>query len=311
MNYQIIVNRELQEIVSHGNASFPLEVYLDELAKYEGGFMSCHWHNELEFAVVLDGSVEFQVNGTSRCLGLGEGVFINSDCLHMARPVEKADSVFFSIVFHPSLLFGHKGSVVERRYVEPVVQCRELECLWLDKSENWQSEVLALLRNIYDAYRQKHYGFELEVRNLLGGLWLELVRALRPVQKETVPTISTEQQRMKCLLEYIHSHYMEKITLEDIARAASISKGECCRFFKKLFHTTPFEYLISYRIEKSKELLLSTEWNITQVAERVGFGSVSYYADVFRRKLNCTPSSYRSRCHAPGVKAAAAGWEEA
>ena len=56
---------------------------------------------------------------------------------------------------------------------------------------------------------------------------------------------------------------------------------------------SPFTYLNNYRIQKSIPLLLSNTFSISQIAQMVGFTHASYYAEVFRRTTNFSPSGYK------------------
>ena len=76
---------------------------------------------------------------------------------------------------------------------------------------------------------------------------------------------------------------MEEIHLKDIAEAASVSVGECCRCFQNMVRTTPNQYLMEYWIEKSKELLMGTEMSVTEVAYAAGFSDSSYFIQCFRK----------------------------
>lgn len=85
---------------------------------------------------------------------------------------------------------------------------------------------------------------------------------------------------------------MEEIHLKDIAEAASVSVGECCRCFQNMVRTTPNQYLMEYRIEKSKELLMGTEMSVTEIAYAVGFSDSSYFIQCFRKYEGITPREY-------------------
>ena len=54
-----------------------------------------------------------------------------------------------------------------------------------------------------------------------------------------------------------------------------------------------FDYLLSYRIEKSLPLLTDEQLSITEVSSRCGFSSASYYTKVFRERMGCTPTAYQ------------------
>ena len=109
-------------------------------------------------------------------------------------------------------------------------------------------------------------------------------------------------KRMKTLLEYISQNYMEKITLENIADSAHISKGECCRIFSRILATTPFSYLTGYRISKSIKLLTTADMSISEIAQSSGFGNSSYFTVCFKKELGITPKEYRKKTTSPNTR---------
>ena len=83
----------------------------------------------------------------------------------------------------------------------------------------------------------------------------------------------------------------------DICDIMRISRGECCRIFKRLYGTTPFQYLVHYRLTRSVYYLSETDKSISQIAQSVGFCSSSYYTKCFRSEYNCTPLKFRQAQH--------------
>ena len=98
---------------------------------------------------------------------------------------------------------------------------------------------------------------------------------------------------MPSTLAFIQAHYDEKLTLEDIAAAASVSKRECLRSFRAGIHRTPMEYLTDYRIDMAKKLLRTTDLPITQIALQTGWCSAAYFSKIFRESCGTTPFAYR------------------
>jgi AraC-like DNA-binding protein len=94
-------------------------------------------------------------------------------------------------------------------------------------------------------------------------------------------------------INWIHTHYAEKILLDDIARDGQLSRSECCRYFKRILKKTPLNYVTDYRIQKSLILLPQSDSNVTDIAYQVGFNSTSYFIDKFRKSMNMTPLTYK------------------
>ena len=93
---------------------------------------------------------------------------------------------------------------------------------------------------------------------------------------------------------YIKEHYSEIITLLDIANSANISKSSCNRIFNKTLKMTPFEYLLSFRINQSIHLLINSNKTISEIAYSCGFQDASYYCRMFRKYIGISPQKYRN-----------------
>ena len=111
-------------------------------------------------------------------------------------------------------------------------------------------------------------------------------------EKEELGEIKQSQVK-KQILEYIDSHYMNDISLTDVAGAMHYSDPYFCKIFKNCFNKSFILYLTEFRIEKSKILLKDVTVNIKDISGRVGFQDSNYYAKVFKRIEGMTPSEYR------------------
>ena len=93
---------------------------------------------------------------------------------------------------------------------------------------------------------------------------------------------------------YIQEHFMESVTLDDIAGSILVSKSECCRCFKRTTGLSPIEYLMRYRImESAKHRHRQTHEYISEIAGAVGFNNTSYFNKIFKKYIGCTPTEYR------------------
>jgi AraC-like DNA-binding protein len=117
--------------------------------------------------------------------------------------------------------------------------------------------------------------------------------------ENTVAVNGSREQKtaahIKEMVAYIHTHYAEKITLEDVAAAGMMCCSKCCRVFKEILHQTVFEYLLDYRIRRSLPLLAEKRLNITEIAQACGFNGSSYYAETFRKITGVSPGEYRKK----------------
>ncbi|MBN1218032.1 MAG: substrate-binding domain-containing protein [Anaerolineae bacterium] len=101
------------------------------------------------------------------------------------------------------------------------------------------------------------------------------------------------QRTVRKVMAYIHEHYAQPISREDMAAHAGISARYLTRCFQQEMGVSPITYLNRYRIKQAKLLLQAGEKNITEVADAVGFSNNSYFARVFRREVGLSPRDYQ------------------
>ncbi|MDF2921672.1 MAG: hypothetical protein K0R57_586 [Paenibacillaceae bacterium] len=95
---------------------------------------------------------------------------------------------------------------------------------------------------------------------------------------------------------HIHDHYAEaNLSLETVSQFAGLSSSYLGKLFKSTVEMSFSEYLSSTRLEKARELLLTTEETAFRISESVGMYNVSYFTTLFKKKYGVTPSMYRER----------------
>ena len=99
---------------------------------------------------------------------------------------------------------------------------------------------------------------------------------------------------------YIIDHFNENLSLESVAKKLYINKCYLSRIFKEASGFTVNEYINMIRIRKSRELLSSTSLTVTEVAEAVGYDTITYFERVFRQYTLTSPSAYRKSKNWPG-----------
>ena len=92
---------------------------------------------------------------------------------------------------------------------------------------------------------------------------------------------------------YINVHYMENLSLEEVAAVSGFSKFHFTRIFKQYMNMTFYEYLNSKRVKRAEELLYDKKMSITDVAMNSGFSSLSAFNRTFKTVKACSPSDYR------------------
>ncbi|WP_039765622.1 PocR ligand-binding domain-containing protein [Caldicellulosiruptor sp. F32] len=95
------------------------------------------------------------------------------------------------------------------------------------------------------------------------------------------------------IIEYIKNHYMEDITLDDLAKMVYLSPTYLSYLFKKQLGITVKEYLINIRLKKSKELIETTDLPIGEISKMVGIEDQNYFSRLFKKKFGVSPLNYK------------------
>ena len=248
-----------------------------------------HWHEALEFNLVLDGEVKVSTASQTQVFQKGEGFFLNSNVL--AAMDSDTDCIMDSHLFHPVFLSGHFKSVFETKYLNPIVQNRNLDMVAFRGTNTHQKQILNKLRQL--GQLQKEPDTEFQTRNLLSEIWLFLLDEIKNADPNIYHPQQKNQDRILTMISFIQENFAEKLTLEDIADSAAVSTRECLRCFKSSIHQSPMDYLIEYRVRTAKKMLETTDLSITDIALRCGFNSNSYFTKLFHRICGKTPNAYR------------------
>lgn len=119
---------------------------------------------------------------------------------------------------------------------------------------------------------------------------------LRTLRRTQVPPIQEKHRKaVQFMIEYVHKHYAEDITLEQLASQLYISKNYLNQLFKKVTGETFTNYVIRVRIEKAKALLLDGSYLIYEVSEMVGYQNVPYFSTLFKKHCGVSPSELMKR----------------
>lgn len=286
---QVPIDRELNAIVEFDD-SFRFIVSQDDLSEYNKGFVNWHKQPTIEISVVYEGAVNVYVLEREQRVTAGDGFFIMPGFLHSIRPAPGYDSAkYFTLIFHPEILYGFHGSYYEKAYYRPLADCGAPLFIF-HRQDAWTDEIFSRLKWVADRWPDVSPAFRLKTQHILQEIWTLFAANLSGEAKDT----STAQHTRKILdlIGYLHGHYREKFSLEKLAQSVSMSRNECCRYFKQMMIMTITEYLLEYRLAKAAELLETSGLSVTEIAERTGFCNVSYFIKMFRQKTGITPKAY-------------------
>lgn len=312
--FRMPLKENFQELIEHGKADFPIQYYVNSL-HIAGNSVPLHWHPNLEFFVVHCGRVHVQAGNGEVTLEQGEGIFLNTNCLHSYESCGGEPCYCPNVVLQPEFI-APVNSAINTHYVMPITLNSQLPYVVLDRSAEWKRDILECLDRVFSMLQVygeiSSYGeapelefksqpgerecFEIRVQCEINRAWALLYSHMGEI--ELAPAVKNEhvlQIRMQKMIGFIQQHYAEDVSLQDIANSASISRSEASRCFQSYLHTSPVSYLLKYRVERSMQLLRDNNMTVEAVALECGFSSSAYFCKLFRSHTGMTPKQYRSK----------------
>ncbi|MBQ8688190.1 MAG: helix-turn-helix domain-containing protein [Ruminococcus sp.] len=103
------------------------------------------------------------------------------------------------------------------------------------------------------------------------------------------------QNEIERATHYFNENYNAPINIDEYAESRHISTCWFIRSFKQILKVTPMQYILSLRIANAQSLLESTEYNISEIAEAVGYDNPLYFSRLFHKHIGVSPSEYRKQ----------------
>jgi LacI family transcriptional regulator len=122
-----------------------------------------------------------------------------------------------------------------------------------------------------------------------------LIPPLEIVTRRSSDVLAMTDRQLAVGARFMREHVFETITTNDMARAAGMSRRVFERRFLAQVGRSPKTEVLRLRLERVKDLLSDTDWNLAQIAERTGFKYSEYLHTVFSQKLGMTPGAFRRK----------------
>ena len=283
--------QDFSEIVPYEQKEIPLYIRTASLSEYPGMSAPCHWHEDLEWIWVLEGSMYYDINGKRLLLQENDALMVNARQMHYGSSKQKKDCRFACVLFHPSLFCSNPALL--RHYVTPVLQNCGLEYLHFTPKQKAGTQVTEVLDGIVRLKETAPDGYELESAALMQLLWSRLWHSGILTSGPDMQEMPDDLKIQKDMVAFLYAHYAEKITLDDIAAAGNVSRSKCCRIFKYYLQQSPVDFLNACRLKVSCRLLDTTDQTITEIALACGFTHLSYFSKLFCAAYGYTPREYR------------------
>ena len=255
--------------------------------------VSLHDHAFLELTYIEQGSADHTLDGHTVTLhkgdylivdygschsycGLGEGGYDNLDCLFLPElldPILKGTKSLRAVLEHYLLHFN----------MQVLVQ-NPARMVFHDED----GRILELLHCIRTEEIRREAGYTELVRCYLIEILLLTMRRLDDVQ-----TAAAGQNISAFLTAYVAEHYMEELTLCDLAARLNYSLPYVSKRFKEDVGVSFVHYLQNYRVMQGCRLLSTSRYSLAEITEMVGYHDVKFFSALIKRTTGLSPANFR------------------
>lgn len=248
-----------------------------------------HFHRAYEIYYQLSGKRNYFIEDSVYPVKAGDLVLI--DVYNIHRTTSSSTPKYSRIVLNFSQEFI--GNHVEKGLEPELLYCftHQINLLSLDASQ--QAYVSALMKRMFEESVSQKVGYDVLVRQLLIELLLFIRRNVAGQAPENPVSKSGLHREISLATHYISQHYMQPLSLENIAEMCHVSYYYFCRMFKEVTGFTLTEYIAGVRIRKSQALLKSANLSVTDIAQKTGFESTANFERVFKKVTGTSPLKFK------------------
>ena len=284
----------LKENVKHGDFMFPFTIYGGYIP---GNYINfpMHWHEEMEIICVEEGLLEISVDLNSFVAKQGDIILCLPYMLHNMKQYKSEFARINTILFHMNELTGNSNDICMVNYFVPLMNEKYQYPVHISTNMNGYQEIYDSVTILKKLYEEQKPCYEIAIKGELYHLFYLLFQYVFEKKTDIAPPKIEVTKNIKIILEYIQKHFMDPITVEELAGIINLSKHYFMSFFKKYMGTTCVNYINDYRINEATKLLGTTDLTIMEIADRVGVNNVSYFNRIFKSKFGITPKEYRKK----------------
>ncbi|WP_249596782.1 AraC family transcriptional regulator [Peribacillus frigoritolerans] len=269
-----------QQLIKSESAPFIHNAGIKHVKEGETFFKAMHNHPECaEILLILEGEGTYSIDGISYKVEPQSIVIYNQGVWHEERAVSNKPHKMLYAAFSNFKVEGLPDGHLVSKNVSPIAPIENF--LLIEE----------LFKELVKESESTDFESNWVARNLVGAL-LGLI--LRNIYKRgSTKKNSNKHKIIGEVKHYIQENYHQNITLEELAKISYISPYYLSHLFKELTGITPFQYLMQYRIEVSKHLLINSNSTINQISYQVGYQSETHFQNLFKKIVGVTPGKYR------------------
>ncbi|MBS6644325.1 MAG: helix-turn-helix transcriptional regulator [Clostridiaceae bacterium] len=264
--------------------------------KYKSDIISSkkpfHIHSQFEIVFSLTDEIICELEDQTLLVPPGCFLLLNHMDLHCIRTNISRPCCRYVLFFSPEYLSGFSFDAdLQECFIYRNVNSPQFLPLSCEEHKKEAAACLEQLLHYHTSDPGTVYGCELSKKLLLAQLLLFINRRYREYHK-LLFSGSEDHKIFYQIISYISSNYSNELTVDDLCRRFLLSKAALYHLFHDICQESPGEYIIRYRLEKSKEFL-HQNCTVEEAAFLSGYSNQAHFSRIFKQRTGLSPKQYQ------------------
>ena len=254
-----------------------------------------HYHDYIEILYAEDCDLSVWINDEEFSFSSGELIIINSREAHEVYTRKANRGKYLVIKFSPELLRFGGEAFKETKYTLPLLGNGFSLRRKISAADVNTFGIKSAIDDIFSEWRGDEFGFELALRGEILSLFSKIARAWRKIDGENLfSNLDETAKNIYSIAHYCTENFLS-VTEEALAERFAMSYSYFSRSFKRVMKKSFTAYINDLKLDFARNLLLTTNLSVTEIAQESGFSTTSHFIASFKKKTSLSPLSYRKK----------------
>lgn len=263
-----------------------------------GWYYPRHHHHLFELLFCLEGEVVQEINRDTITLHTGDWLLIKSGVRHQLINESDLPYGYFNVHFDLDVpeIRSMLASAPYRHIPHDIAKRTKL-------SSHIQELEVIVQRNHAEDGEESAPEFRFEDKLLLQSYTLLIIHDLLTLLRELpAPPIAPTRDGplpatdvAHAIEEKLSQGLNDEMSVAGVAKELNLSRSQCSKLFSKVYGLSPRQYISRQKLNSAKELLVTTNLSVSDIAEKLGFRSASHFSRQFRRWTGQSPTEYKPK----------------
>lgn len=254
-----------------------------------------HHHTEFEISVFKSGKGVYTVGKKQYEFQKGDVFMFSSDEVHCITDIYADEPMnLMNIHVEPRFIWSPGNNMFDLKYLNIFFERNEKFENRFNRENPTTEKIRNLLFEIENEFLEKQSEYELMIKVELLKILVMAIQGYDYVKKGSAFSAKTQSLiSLEKAMNYIDYNLTSDIALETIAQNANMSKTYFCTIFKKLNGISPWDYITIKRVEKSVEILKTSQDTVLEIALKCGFNNTANFNRAFKKVTGKVPGDYK------------------